>query len=294
MNTMTDNRTAEEVLSGYFAELVKEPVNRTWVPTAFDIEYYGPKRIEKERVKRDADYQKEYEREMRYYNDYKAALDKVCTVDRVLLDFFATSICGAIENLRAKRDGLAEGIKAFRDKWDRDIEFVYKPSNGDEPFQMTCNPLYKKREFIENFWGWEKGRDWRISERARDGHLKPCDDDYHRQNFNAFAPTDEEKVAFLKGVVEYELASAELASLPTIYSLFTRNLVRFAEMVDAIVKTLGGLPDEVTRGAHWGVGGHFNGIVAHQGRRAKFTSFFAGGWNIQCLHIRYRVTALKD
>lgn len=67
-----------------------------------------------------------------------------------------------------------------------------------------------------------------------------------------------------------------------------------------IESVLGGIPTGIDTDVDWGVNGMFNGIVYRydvndpsKKIRASFKSFIAGGYNIQCRHIRARVTMLK-
>lgn len=45
--------------------------------------------------------------------------------------------------------------------------------------------------------------------------------------------------------------------------------------------------------ASFGYGGHFNGLLDYGDFKASFKSFLAGGWNIQRLHVRFRITRLS-
>lgn len=73
-----------------------------------------------------------------------------------------------------------------------------------------------------------------------------------------------------------------------------KSIVNVAGFADDIALKLGGDPEGCETDPHWGVGGYFNAILIREDRRVSFKSFFAGGWNIQRLHIRVKVSLLKQ
>ena len=299
MNTMTDNRTAEEVLRGYFAELVTEPVKKTWTPDEYAIKHYStPKRMEREAAKREAENLRQFNREMSEYTRLRNALEKVCSVQLGLMDFFAHTLASWIESARAHRDALTKKLADFRDVWDREFPYTYDSAYaGSGHHQSKVNAFYSRHDILRRCWKCELRNGYIYTAKSLEGELNAQERDargLYYQQFDGFAKTDEEKIAFAKAAIQYELDEHELHAAVTPQEIFARTIVRLAEIVDAMVKTLGGMPDGFERDHKWGIGGMYNGIVSRQGKRAKFTSFYAGGWNIQCLHIRYRVTALKD
>ena len=291
---MANEKTAAEIIGGYFNEFVKLPVKKTWKPSDFDREYYNtPKKMEREAAKRDAEYQREFDRQMRDYNEMKSALEKVCAVQLGLMDFFAESLDGWIRNARARRAALSKKIKDFKAAWDKAIPYTYIPSNPkDSPYESTVNPYQRRHELLRRCWKCELRNGYIFTEKSLNGELDKGDY-FCGQQMDAIGKTDEEKTAFLKAAIQNDLDEQALRAAVTPQEIFTLTLTRLGEIVDAMVKVLGGMPDGFERGHEWGVGGQYNGIVSRQGKRAKFTSFYAGGWNIQRLHIRYRVTLLK-
>ena len=291
---MADGKTAAEIINGYFAEFWKLPVKKTWKPNDFDREFYNtPKKMEREAAKRDAEYQREFDREMRKYDEMKATVEKVCSVQLGLMDFFADSLDGWIRNARAKRAALSKKIKDFKAAWDKAIPYTYIPSNPkDSPCEFTVNPYQSRHELLRRCWKCELRNGYIFTEKSLEGTLDKGDN-FCGQQMDAIGKTDEEKTAFLKAAIQNDLDEQALRAAVTPHEIFTLTLERLGEIVDAMVKVLGGMPDGFERGHEWGVGGQYNGIVSRQGKRAKFTSFYAGGWNIQRLHIRYRVTLLK-
>ncbi len=291
---METNSTAAEIIKGYFAEFWKEPVKKEWVcPDIYRTEYhYTEKRIAKEREKHEAAYQRDYDRAMSLYNDMKANVEKVCSVQTGLLTFFAESLRRWIEDVRAKRASLNAVMEGFRRKWDIEREWTFTPDNPAERPTVCKGSLYVRRhDILRGCWECEM-KAHRFCEESLEGHLVEANNRYLRQLFDGLAQTEEEKIAFCKEAIRADLAQMKLAAFVMPEEVFSMTVERFAEIVDAMVRVLGGLPDGFERDHEWGIGGHYNGIVSREGKRAKFTSFYAGGWNIQRLHIRYRVTPL--
>lgn len=68
---------------------------------------------------------------------------------------------------------------------------------------------------------------------------------------------------------------------------------KLTDLLEGMEAVLGGAPEACERGAQWGVGGYYNGVLVRGTKRVSFKSFYAGGYNIQRLHIRVRYTELK-
>ena len=287
-------RTAEEIIGGYFAEFIKTPVKRVYELSDWEKDYYKtPKRMEKARAKAQVQLDKTFALEMRRYNDLVAAKEKVFSVPKGLMDFFACSLEGWVEKVRRGRAALTAKVNAFREKWNHEVAYTF---HADRPNEKDCiftvNPAERAYETVVMWWVWDG---YMYTDTALEGHLRNSSDipHFHRERFNGFAPTDAEKEAFCREFIQKELDEHTLMTTATPREIFTLTLARLGEIVDAMKNVLGGLPDGYEYCSDWGVGGHYNGIVSRNGRRAKFTSFYAGGWNIQRFHIRFKVTLLK-
>lgn len=86
---------------------------------------------------------------------------------------------------------------------------------------------------------------------------------------------------------DYGMAEAVRRSI----AVAAKKLTALLEGMEAV---LGGAPEACERGAQWGVGGYYNGVLVRGTKRVSFKSFYAGGYNIQRLHIRVRYTELKS
>lgn len=290
--------TAGNVIRGYFAEFWEAPKKRTWEPQEWELKHYAtPKSLERERAKRNAAYEREYDRAKERYDAFAAKVERACNAQADIARFFADTAERWVEGARMHVAAITARLEAFKHEWDREVAYTYRPTNpADRPHDTTVRPYEKKGEIMRHFWKHEARRySVGVDKTWLDGHLEVSAGEWLKQAFDAFAPTDADKEAFIRAAIKYELDKNELHCVYKPGDVFTDAVERFAEIVDAIERVLGGAPDAFAKeDASWGIGGHFNGIVGRGERRAKFTSFLAGGYNIQRLHIRYRVTELKS
>lgn len=114
--------------------------------------------------------------------------------------------------------------------------------------------------------------------------------------------TDEEWYSFIKLLKEYYDVRRYYATVngKTNAEMFKLFVYKIDTISKNINKIIGGYPDGVETDVHWGLNNVFNGIIYRNPTtengtkiRASFKSFIAGGHNIQCRHIRVRVTILK-
>lgn len=298
MNDLENTVTAGSVIRGYFAEFWDAPALRTWEPQEWELKYYStPKRLERERAKRNAEYRKDYDRAKAQYDAFAAKVERVCAAQSGLRAFLEASLERAVEGARTHVAAITARIEAFKREWNREVAYAYRPTNpADAPHDATVRPYEKRCEIMRRFWKHDARRySVGIDKTWLDGHLEAAAGEWLKQAFDAFAPTDADKEAFIRATIKHELDRNELDRAYRPGAVFTDMVERFDEIIAAIERVLGGAPDRFDGDlASWGVGGHFNGIVGRGERRAKFTSFLAGGYNIQRLHIRYRVTELKS
>ena len=279
---------AKAVIDGYRAQYWKVPELKKWEPREFELSFYNtPKKLERERAKRDAQYLKEFERASAKYEAFCKCCDKITgLLVEDLRDFFVESIQRNMEEAQSRRDAAKAKMRMFRDEYDK----VFKVSYSDG-VEFEVNPFEKAFDIVcHNF---ESKDRYRMLPDEVTIKVLP-DGDYHRRVLNAFCPTDEEKMRFVMGYLAYRKCRGAMEDASySPGSVFFKIVEQIAEIVESIRNVLGGDPDGCSFDADWGVGGHFNGIVERAGKRASFKSFFAGGWNIQRLHIRFKVTPLK-
>lgn len=279
---------AKAVIDGYREQYWKAPVLRKWEPREFELRYYDtPKKLERERAKRDAEYLKEFEKANAKYEAFCKCCEKITGLKvEGLRDFFVETIQRRVEESKDMRALAKAKMRMFRDEYDK----VFKVSYSDG-VEFEVNPFEKAFDIVcHNFESKDRYR--MLPDEVT--ILDLPEDNYHRRVLNAFCPTDEEKMRFARAYLAYRknrVLLADESHSPS--TVFVRMVEQVADIVDSIRNVLGGDPDGCSFDADWGVGGHFNGIVERAGKRASFKSFFAGGWNIQRLHIRFKVTLLK-
>lgn len=275
---------AKEILDAYTAEFVEEPKLKEWVcPDFYRTSYhYTEKKIAKEKAKNDEQYRKEYEREMAAHQTFLNSIQKILSCPDRLAHFFATSMRDFIERTREHRAMLSARVAELEKFFDRDFDFTFK--SGNETVTLKYNVKREAWYFLRLF-------------DKKAGKFRDCDaTDRTWCKFCAAFPTEEGRLEFIKKHGEYDKAKSELTQCEHASEAFCRlvdNIGGRGGIVDKMVQTLGGMPDYCSYDTDWGVGGYYNGIVGRGEKRASFKSFYAGGWNIQRLHIRFRVTLLK-
>lgn len=281
-----NDMTAKAIYKKYFAEFAEEPELRTWKPTEWDLKYYNtPKRLAKATEKRNAEFKKEYDSIVSRINGLRACVTKILSCPDRLAQFFAESTAQFVEQMRAKRKELRAKIAEIEQRFEREFKVACKTDDGT-PYEMSYTVKSRKCDFMRL---WDK-RNNRMVE--RDGSME-----WTWTRFDAAFPTEEAKLAFFADCEELKNLKSDMSATEPPSALFwrvTENVGGKKGIVEGIEGVLGGMPENVEFDAHWGVGGHFNGIVSREGKRASFKSFLAGGWNIQKLHIRFRVTLLKN
>ena len=284
---------AKEILDAYTAEFVEEPKLKEWVcPDFYRTSYhYTEKRIAKEKAKNDEQYRKEYEREMAAHQTFLNSIQKILACPDRLAQFFATSMRDFTERTRAKREEVKARIAELEKFFDREVKFTYQSPNEPEPWTHTIKVSQDRHNLIYRCTRTEGSGKWKKTVLGeREGH------DYMWAMFDAVCPTDEEKMDFIAKSQELDDLGFALRNNETPSDVFFRMVDTIGGrggIVDKMVQTLGGMPDYCSYDTDWGVGGYYNGIVGRGEKRASFKSFYAGGWNIQRLHIRFRVTLLK-
>ena len=288
-----DINGAMKVFDGYLAEFHETPILKVWQPTDFDKKYYTGKKMERESAKRAEANKRDYDREMAWHERFMHALAKVKGVTPRLLTFFAETMESYVESNRRKRNEINRQIAAIRSRYDREVPFSYVDSSGMRNC-WTFRPMEKRYDLTRQFWVGERKNTW-TGRIEQEGHLEfTHGDGYFESQFDAFAPTEAEKVEFFNIMKQYDELRDSLNHIQTPGGVFHDLVERFGEIVKMIEKTLGGPAEDCSYDTDWGYGGHFNGIVTRGTQRASFKSFLAGGWNIQRLHVRFRVTLLND
>lgn len=281
---------ANEILAKYMAEFMTEPTLKKWeCPDFYRTSYgYSEKKIAKIAEKENARLRAEYDRAVAANAEFKACIEKILACPSKLAFFFASSTQDFIERTRGRRSEIGARIEAIRKTLDRDFTFIYQSQGDAEPHTYKYNVLQEASQFM-----------WSCTKKEKNGGIYLTDrnrDTFRWGMFDAAFPTDEAKREFISMYTEYNKLRGVLSNMETPCGVFFRmvgNIGGHGGIVDSMVKVLEGMPEDVVFASDWGVGGYYNGVVSRGEKKASFKSFYAGGWNIQRLHIRFRVTLLK-
>ncbi len=277
-------------------ENLTKPVCEEWTPSKYDMEYkYNTprkaKKLDADKAKFDAKLRDDFNRKMDTYNGFINMLDEIVELPVALRDMFIDFIVYNVdlaerlhnEYLKVKEEMFIK----YGDILDDDCMAVF---HKDDPSYIEQRKVYhsafsrmtdfikhgpyvdycgRKTPFNEEKWNYMVKQhnclaNINIEEYEKDS--KVFVDAHDADGYNK----GENKEFIIKLCLE-----------------------KIKGVLADITRVLGGKVEECVMGANWGVGGEFNGIVSKGDKRASFKSFFAGGWNIQRLHIRCRVTLLK-
>lgn len=265
-----------EEFKHFFDDLYKAPeLRHVSEPAEREIEIFGKKYAVKMVEKRNLEWKKEYEKAVAIRNSALAAFEDLDHFPKDISSFFYSSTVRMAEDDIQRR----ERKRAAREKFVKDMGGNQNALNA-----VSCAERLLDKGKITSRWDAEKGApipvllataseiEWLMS------NYKMTDDE--RDRWAALA---------IGYAADYEGAKGAKCAV--------ENLVYCADFckreADAMKKVLGGIPDGFERLEGWGVGGKFNGIVWRGDKRASFKSFLAGGYNIQRLHMRTKVTLLK-
>lgn len=264
------------------AKFVKAPVLKVWTPSKWDILYYGrtPKRLVKETEKRAAQNKSEYERNMMVFNCLTSEIAEIKNAPKELSDFFISTIISAVEYARNSRAQLILRGRQLKEKYAG--KHVELPAHGGGTFKLNISS--HAHEFADA---------WNNVKKAG-GEANVKNGGYRFEEYLHLADTEAERYAIGAELAELASNYTDIHSIPTAYNVISQYATSMHNMLQQMEKVLGGKPEGVEPGQEWGINGHYNGIVFGNGNRASFKSFLAGGWNIQRLHVRCRVTLLKE
>lgn len=246
------------------------PVCKHWQPSDYQMKhhYNTPrrlKRLESDRIKEDAKLQIIYERELQCYNNVLNIIDDIDVLPDRLKDLFYTTLQNQVLYDIKTRENFKEKDNNFKELYGQDDRM-----NGFHSAYSEAKCLY---DCYINRWNETNIHYW-----------KKQIFNFDNINFKDFSKICNEWLK-MKKLAEQTLSPQDG---------LIHGSYKIREIIDCIKKTLGGNPDKCDYDAHWGLNNEFNAVVGRNSLKASFKSFLAGGWNIQRLHIRYRITLLKN
>lgn len=270
-----------------------EPKLNVWEPSEFDTEYnYNTprklKKLESDREKHNAKLKAEYDAEMVKWNAVHKVIDDLAAWPKEVADLFLETVRQTITTLEFRHKKFLEAKDAIDEKygmplilnakWHLNKLLDHKPGRCGVSFDAM-----KRWDKIANDYRGEfkKQPDGKV---GYDLPLKNIKDPQDLLNMFAEYRLAED----LDDVALYGEHAAYMKAIRSITS-------KISDIMLEVTKIFGGkIPEKCECGGEWGVDGHFNGILSCGSKRVSFCSFIAGGWNIQRLHCRFKITELKS
>lgn len=256
------------------------PVLRTYTPSDYDMEYkfYTPRKLKKlpeYTEKMNQKYKEEYDRELEKRNSVIKVVKEIECMPTSLVNLFYSTL----------KDQVLNDIKIRN--YSKEIEEEFKKMCGITGKEVTIG-----RDHLYYFSKELFSKHVRIS--TDNGYQLTLKDDSKNLlvKYPILVNMDLKEFEILYRKNEEYKRKANQSMQPI--ECLRWGAFKLTEILDQMKRVLGNLPDMCECGAHWGVGGEFNGIIGYNEKRASFKSFLAGGWNIQRLHIRCKITLLKS
>lgn len=292
-----DVKSTHELINKFYAD----PILNEWKPSEYDLKYIFPPtprgqlKLAKRKAKEDAKLKEVFDKEVASKANVHHVVDEIAKYPAEIQKLFFNVFEWKINNLVK----CHEEFLKLKDELPKFGEYISKRVY-DFRYHLT-----KTTTDISS-----SGR--RISRRC----LRVLDDD----DWNKLAATtrgDFREVSEGKWEYEYPLKNVEdptalMEFLVKYFEAHDRDdiaiygdkayvnaIIHIASMLTDILHDIdmhfnGNKPTLCETDAHWGVDGHFNGILSDGNTRASFKSFGAGGWNIVRFHYRFKITKLKS
>lgn len=253
------------------------PVLKTYTPDDYTMKYQfnTPRKLKKlpeYTAKMNSKFKEEYDREVEKRNTVINTCKEIEPLPPSLVDLFYSTLQNQVLN----------DIKTR--KYSRELEEEFKKMCGITGKEMSISwdhLYYFSKELVNKHT--EHDKNWKYILKEDSKNLL--------EKYPILKTTDIDTfVNLYKKNVEFKHKSDQTMAPD---DCLRWGAFKLNEILDQMRRVLGNLPDSCECGAHWGAGGEFNGIIGYNEKRASFKSFLAGGWNIQRLHIRCRITLLQ-
>lgn len=270
-----------------------EPKLSTWKPSEYDMEHnYNTsrklKKLEGDREKHNAKLKADYDLEMMKWNAVHKVIDDLNTWPEEVADLFLDAIHQVITTLDLRHKKFIEAKNAIDEKYGMSLILnakwhLNKLLDHAPGHRGVASDAMEKWDAIASSYRGEfkKQPDGKF---GYDLPLKSIKDPKDLLSmFAAYRRAEDfddvalhgEHVAYMKAIQGITSKIADIMN--DIMKIFDRKV-----------------PEKCERGGDWGVDGHFNGVLSCGSKRISFCSFIAGGWNIQRLHCRFKITELKS
>lgn len=255
------------------------PTLKTYTPDEYEMKYVfnTPRRLKKlpaHTEKKNLEYKHLYDGEMSRRNEIFLMIERIARLPEQLTKLFFDTVKNQIQNdikLRTHAYKLKEEFKkTYNIADERGSDKLY-----DIAYYINGSVIHEYNEHYEKIYKLKDSERDRIMQRYP--HLSKV------------VLTD-----FIKNYREMKEYETKASNTMDSETALIFGIRRCSDIIEDMKRVLGNYPDHCETDGHWGKGGVFNGIVGYQEKRASFKSFLAGGWNIQRLHIRYKITLLQS
>ena len=255
------------------------PTLKTYTPDEYEMKYVFNtsrrlKKLSAHTEKKNSEYKYQYDEQMMKRNDTFIIIERIACLPEQLTKLFFDTIRNQIEN-DIKLRKHAYNIK-------EEFEKNYNITN-EKGSDKLYNIAYYVNECVEDDYDDHYEKIYKLRDSERDKIMQKYP---HLSKVNL---TD--FINKYREMKEYQNKAANIMDSETALILGCKKCY---DIMLVMKRILGSFPDHCETDGHWGQGGVFNGIVGYQEKRASFKSFLAGGWNIQRLHIRYKITLLQS
>lgn len=263
------------------------PELKHWTPSEFEMKYHFNtprklKTLEKVRAKEDAKLLAKYDSEVLTYNEILSRCDTIDRLPKSIANLFQETVSRRIAQVKKIHEDQIKESEAFKAKYDG------VKGSPDCPSYRATISAYSARDYVKIYF---------LSKRSYYGSKMTWEDNAIKE-YPALANVNKEE--YLADANRFfSLRDADICycrgcSIEDAITITIRDYVRHLYGIYEEMKAkLGGDPLICECNDGWGIGGHFNGILSRNEKRVSFKSFLAGGYNIQCLHVRFKMTVLK-
>ena len=270
-----------------------EPKLSTWNPSEYEMKYkYNTprklKKLESDREKNNVKLKANYKLEMVKWNAVHKVVDDLNAWPKEVADLFLDTIQQAITTLGLRHKKFIEAKNAIDEKygmslivnagWHLNQLLNHTPGRRG----VSLDAMKKWDEVASSYRGeYKKQPDGKYGYDLPLKRIKDPED-----LLNMFAA-----YRLAKDLDDIALYGENAAYMKAIQGITSK----IADIMDEVMNVFGGkVPEKCECGGDWGVDGHFNGVLSCGSKRISFCSFVAGGWNIQRLHCRFKITELKS
>lgn len=255
-----------------------------WTPSEYDMKYRfnTPRKMKYMNVvkeREEAKLKNVFDKQLAHYNNTFENLKKISNLPPKIATLFEQTIVGQLNYY----DSLVQKVKALDEDLKKKYDIV-----ADEDVGKAYSIHYTPYRIINSIYKYYIKK--QLNPETHDYDYVVDDRTY--SECPALHKVDIKQLYF--DAKEFVENNAALLHLVSKKNVLVNCILHIGRIIDNMKTIFEGYPTSCLTDPHWGVGGHFNGILEGNGHRCSFKSFIAGGYKIQCLHIRFKMTELRQ